>query len=72
LRVEVPLTSAPKSSADRKVPIAVFRPSRATAMPMKPIDEAWMSLTLSRNSQPSTSTAPARPAKRPEIAIARK
>ena len=34
----------PKSSAERPTPTAVFRPSSATAIPVKPIVEAWMSL----------------------------
>ena len=33
LRTEVPLSSAPNSSAATAVPIAVLRPSSATAMP---------------------------------------
>ena len=51
------------------VPTAVLRPSSATAMPRKPICEPWMSLVAMRNCQPSTSTAPASPAKSPQIAI---
>ena len=41
----------------------VLRPSSATAMPMKPMCDAWMSSTPRRNCQPSMSIAPARPAK---------
>ena len=51
-------------------PIAELRPSSATAIPMKPICETWMSSTPSRNCQPRMSIAPASPAKVPEIAIA--
>ena len=40
LRVDVPLTSAAKSSAESPTPTAVLRPSRATAIPTKPICEA--------------------------------
>jgi len=39
LRVEVPVLRAPKSSAARKMPTAVLRPSRATAIPMNAIWE---------------------------------
>ena len=53
LRVEVPVSSAPKSSAEKADADGVFRPSSATAMPMKPIVEVWTSLTASRNSHPS-------------------
>ena len=35
-RCEVPLISAPNSSAAATVPTAVLRPSSATAIPMKP------------------------------------
>ena len=71
--VDVPTVSAAKSMADRPTPIAVFRPSRATAIPTKAIcDEMRTSFVLIRNCQPRMSSAPARPAKRPEIAIARK
>jgi hypothetical protein len=41
-------------------------------MPMNPIVTASRSLVAIRNFQPSRSTAPARPAKPPEIASARK
>ena len=41
----VPKSSAPKSSAARPVPTAVLRPSSATAMPRKPIDDTGMSET---------------------------
>ncbi len=41
-------------------------------MPMKPTYDAWMSSTPIRNCQPRMSIAPPRPAKAPEIAIARK
>ena len=68
----MPLTSPPNSSAEKKTPTAVLRPSSATAIPVKPIVEAWMSFVSSRNSQPRMSSAPASPAKLPEIAIARK
>ena len=37
-------------------------PSSATAMPMKPTCEIWMSLVAMRNCQPSTSSAPPSPA----------
>ena len=68
-RCEVPLSSAPNSSADAAVPSAVLRPSSATAMPEKPSVAIWMSLVASRNCQPSTSSEPARPAKAPQTAI---
>ena len=45
LRTDVPLISAPNSSALKNTPIAVLRPSSATAMPKKPDAGAiWMSL----------------------------
>ena len=69
-RVEVPFTSAPKSSAERPTPTAVLRPSSATAIPMKPTFDTWMSSTPRRYCQPRMSIAPPRPAKTPEIAIA--
>ena len=72
LRVDVPFRSAPKSSAERPTPTAVLRPSSATAIPVKPIVDAWMSLVERRNCHPRMSSAPARPANAPEIAIARK
>ena len=68
--VDVPWSSAPKSSAASGTPIAELRPSSATAMPMKPIWETWMSSTPRRNCQPRMSIAPASPANVPEIAIA--
>ena len=66
LRVEVPRrrarrASPPKRSAASATPIAVLRPSSATAMPTNAIVAPWMSPVASRNCQPSTSTAPARP-----------
>ena len=64
-RVEVPCISAPKRSAASGTPIAEFRPRSATAIPMKPICETWMSRTPSRNCQPRMSIAPARPANVP-------
>ena len=51
------------------MPIAVLRPSSATAMPMKPSVLTWMSFVAIRNCQPSTSSAPARPANAPQMAI---
>src|SRR5581483_8868614 len=71
-RPEVPLMSAPKSSDAMPTPSAVFRPSSAAARPMKPIELAWMSFSPRRYSHPVMSRAPPRPAKAPEIAIARK
>ena len=71
LRTEVPVRSAPNSSAEKNVPIAVLRPSSATAMPRNPIWEISMSLRATRNCQPSTSSEAARPANRPQIAITR-
>ena len=53
-------------------PSAVLRPSSAAASPMKPIELAWMSFSPMRYSHPVMSSAPARPANDPEIAIARK
>ena len=41
-------------------------------MPVKPMAEDWMSEKPIEKRQPSMSTAPARPAKTPEMAIARK
>jgi hypothetical protein len=70
-RVDVPWTRQPKRSAASPTPTAVLRPSSATAIPMKPMFETWMSSTPIRYSQPSSSIAPARPANIPEIAIAR-
>ena len=65
-----PAIRAPKRSAASGTPIGEFRPRRATAIPMKPICETWMSRTPRRNCQPRMSIAPARPANVPEIAIA--
>ena len=42
-----PLTSAPKRSAEKATPTAVFRPRSATAMPTNPTVETWMSLVES-------------------------
>ena len=67
LRTDVPVSSAPNSSAENSVPIAVLRPSSATAMPRKPIWETWTSLVAIRNCQPSTSSEPASPANAPQI-----
>ena len=64
-RDAVPVSSAAKSSAARPTPTAVLRPSSATAMPMKPTVEAWICVVSRRNSQPTMSSAPARPAKQP-------
>jgi hypothetical protein len=72
LRPDVPVSSAPNSSAEKHTPIAVFLPSSATAMPMKPSSEARTSFVLIRNCQPSTSSVPARPANAPQIAITTK
>src|SRR5581483_3644965 len=69
---DVPLMRAPKRSDAKPTPSAVLRPSSAAASPMKPIVFAWMSFSPIRYSQPVMSTAPARPANAPEIAIARK
>ena len=63
LRCDVPLLSAPNSSAAATVPLAVLRPSSATAIPRKPTSDAWMSFVASRNCQPRMSMPPARPAK---------
>ena len=64
LRCDVPLSSAPNSSAAASVPPAVLRPSSATAMPMKPtLRDGWMSLVAMWNCQPRTSSEPASPAK---------
>ena len=67
-RDDVPTCSPPKSSAANAIPTAEFRPSSATAMPMKPTWLTAMSFVTMWNSQPSTSQAPARPAKAPPIA----
>ena len=72
LRTDVPLSSAPNSSALNSTPIAVLRPSSATAMPMKPAPTTlafWRSLVATANCQPSTSIAPASPAKPPHHSI---
>ena len=58
LRCEVPLRSAPNSSAAATVPIAVLRPSSATAMPRKPSCVTSMSFVAKRNCQPRMSSAP--------------
>ena len=71
LRSEVPVSSAPNSSAAKTVPIAVLRPSSATAIPRKPTCEVWMSFVNRLNFQPSMSIAAASPANTPQIAIAR-
>ena len=70
-RVDVPVVSAPNSRAENSVPIAVLRPSSATAIPEKPSVESWMSLVAIRNCQPSTSSVPASPANAPQTAITR-
>src|SRR5262249_29616521 len=65
-RLAVPVDSAPKRRAAKRTPTALFRPSRATAIPMNPTPVAAsleMSGTPMWNRQPSSSTAPARPAK---------
>ena len=64
--------SAPKRSDATPTPSAVLRPSSAAASPVNPIVLAWMSFSPMRYSQPVMSSAPARPANAPEIAIARK
>ena len=69
LRTDVPLSSAPNSSAAITVPPAVLRPSSATAIPKKPTWEIWMSFVASRNCQPSTSSAPASPASAPQTSM---
>ena len=69
LRVDVPCSSAPNRSAAAHVPTAVLRPSRATAIPMKPSEPTWMSFVATRNCQPRTSIAPAMPANSPQSAI---
>ena len=71
-RLEVPTVRAPKSSAAKKTPTALLRPSSATAIPRKPTFETRMSEVAMWNCQPRTSIAPASPANAPEIAIARK
>ena len=72
LRCDVPLNSAPNNSAATAVPLAVLRPSSATAIPKKPTCEIWMSLVATWNSQPRMSIEPASPAKAPHTAITRK
>ena len=69
LRTDVPLSSAPNSSAATTVPPAVLRPSSATAMPRKPTWEIWMSFVAIRNCQPRTSIAPASPASTPQTTM---
>ena len=74
LRCEVPVSRAPKSSAATTVPLAVLRPSSATAMPKKPrptFAELKMSLVAMWNCQPRRSTDPASPAKAPQTAMTR-
>ena len=72
-RVDVPVTSDANSIAAKPIPIALLRPSSATAIPTKAIcDEIMTSFVLIRYAQPIVSIAPARPANMPEIAIARK
>ncbi len=66
-RVEVPTSRPPNSRAASAMPTAELRPSSATAMPMNPTWLAAMSLVTMWYSQPSTSQAPARPAKAPPI-----
>jgi hypothetical protein len=72
LRDAVPVCRAANRSADSPTPTAVFRPSRATAMPMKPMFAPWIVVTSTRYCQPRRSRPPARPANPPAIAIARK
>jgi hypothetical protein len=40
----VPVRRAPKRSAAARMPLAVLRPRRATAMPTKPISACWTSI----------------------------
>ncbi len=69
LRTDVPLSSAPNSSAATTVPPAVLRPSSATAIPKNPTCDTKMSFVAIRNCQPSTSIAPASPAKIPQMTM---
>jgi hypothetical protein len=71
-RGEVPTWSAPKRSAAKRIPTALFRPRRATAMPVYPTTPIGKSFSATWNFQPSMSIEPARPAKAPEIANAKK
>ena len=69
-RVEVALRRPGRAARRRAAPrgptpIAVLRPSRATAMPRKPIVDSEIVLAATRYSQPRTSMAPPMPAKRP-------
>ena len=70
-RDDVPVWSAAKRSAEKKIPIAVLRPSSATAMPTNPTALTWMSFVAIVNFQPRLSSAPPRPANPPAIASAR-
>ena len=72
LRWDVPVSRAPKRRAARPVPIAVFRPRRATAIPRNPIVDREIVLAATRYSQPRTSIEPPIPANAPAIAMARK
>src|SRR3954451_1291106 len=71
-RDAIPVWSAAKRSADNPTPTAVFRPSSATAMPMKPMFVPWIVVMSTRYCQPRMSSEPASPANSPAIAIARK
>ena len=71
-RVDVPVSSAPKSIAEKKIPTGLFLPRSATAIPMNPTWTLWITVRSTLNCQPRRSIAPAMPAKAPEIAIARK
>src|SRR5580765_1991269 len=54
-RDAVPVCSAAKRSAESPTPTAVFRPSSATAMPMKPMFAPWIVVMSTRYCQPRTS-----------------
>ena len=74
LRVDVPVLSAAKSSAAKKMPTAVLRPSSATAMPRKAIVRVAGSPSHVEPELPAQDVHAIRlaPANAPEIAIASK
>src|SRR5215207_1372926 len=71
-RVEVPTSRPAKRSAAKRIPTGLFRPSRATAMPVKGMKFVAKSPVETANLNPRRSTEPASPANAPEIASARK
>ena len=71
LRVDVRQERSEQERRQAYADRCALRPSSATAIPMKPICELWMSIWPSLNCQPRMSIAPPIPANMLAIAIAR-